>query len=119
MNKEKILASYRHEKDERLLQLHGKAFMIGLISIIILSIFFMLLSFQFQDIPTVYYTIYILIIPAIIIVYGVKGYIEKSKTYLIISFIWLIIGIPLFSTSYYSSLIYNQYERQVKFIRGC
>ena len=91
MNKEKILASYRHEKDERLLQLHGKAFMIGLISIIILSIFFMLLSFQFQDIPTVYYTIYILIISAIIIVYGVKGYIEKSKTYLIISFIWLII----------------------------
>lgn len=91
MNKEKILASYRHEKDERLLQLHGKAFMKGFISIVILSIFFMLFSFQFQDVPTVYYTTYILIIPAVIIVYGVKGYIEKSKIYLAISFLWFII----------------------------
>ena len=85
------MASYRHEKDERLLQLHWKAFMKVFISIVILSIFFMLFSFQFQDVPTVYYTTYILIIPAVIIVYGVKGYIEKSKIYLAISFLWLII----------------------------
>lgn len=93
MNKEKILAFYRHEKDERLQEFQRKALIKGFISIIILSLFLIFFSFQFQDIPTVYYTIYILIMPAIMIIYGVKGFIEKSKLYLSISFIWFIIMI--------------------------
>lgn len=104
MNKEKILAFYRHEKDERLLELQRKALIKGFISMITLSLFLIFFSFQFQDIPTVYYTIYILIMPAIMIIYGIKGFIEKSKTYLAISFIWLIIMI-IMGSRYISLLL--------------
>ena len=91
MNKEKILAFYRYEKDERLLQLHGKALRSGFIAFMILSISLIFFSLELQNIPTILYTIYILIMPTIIITYGVKAYIEKSKLSLFISLLWLLI----------------------------
>ncbi|UTY39546.1 DUF6442 family protein [Allocoprobacillus halotolerans] len=91
MNKEKVLAFYRYEKDERLLQLHGKALRSGFTAFIILSISLIFFSLELQNIPTIFYTIYILIMPTIIITYGVKAYIEKSKLSLFISLLWLLI----------------------------
>ncbi len=91
MNKEKILSIYQKEKDERLLINQRKALTKGYIATTILSIFLIFFSIELQDTPTVFYTIFILILPMASITYGMKGYIEKSRFYIVLALCWFFI----------------------------
>ena len=91
MNTKKILEIYHHEKDERIMIYQRKSLLKRYVITLVLSLFLMFFSWQFQDIPTVYYTIYILFIPMIFIIYGTRAYFTKSKMDLLTCVLWLLI----------------------------
>lgn len=59
MDKNKILDLYRHEKDERQVQCQRKALLKGMSFLVTVALTLMFFSFEFQEVPTVFYTIYI------------------------------------------------------------
>ena len=83
MDKNKILDLYRHERDERQIQCQRKALLKGMSFIMIVAFTFIFFSFEFQEIPTVYYTIYILIMPMAGLSLSMRGWYDKNKFYLL------------------------------------
>ncbi len=49
----------------------------------IVAFTFIFFSFEFQEIPTVYYTIYILIMPMAGLSLSMRGWYDKNKLYLL------------------------------------
>lgn len=91
MNKNEILKQYQNEKDEQLIWFQYKAMNKAFGASIILFICLTFFSFAFQDTTTVYDTLYILVMPMICIIYGIKAFYQKSYVYALIAGIWFII----------------------------
>lgn len=83
MDKNKILDLYRHEKDERQVQCQRKALLKGMSFLVTVALTLMFFSFEFQEVPTVFYTIYILIMPIVGLSLSMRGWDDKNKFYFI------------------------------------
>ena len=83
MDKNKILDLYRHEKDERQVQCQRKALLKGMSFLVTVALTLMFFSFEFQEVPTVFYTTYILIMPIAGLSLSMRGWYDKNKFYLI------------------------------------
>ena len=83
MDKNKILDLYRHEKDERQVQCQRKALLKGMSFLVTVALTLMFFSFEFQEVPTVFYTIYILIMPIVGLSLSMRGWYDKNKFYFI------------------------------------
>ena len=83
MDKNKILDLYRHEKDERQVQCQRKALLKGMSFLVTVALTLMFFSFEFQEVPTVFYTIYILIMSIAGLSLSMRGWYDKNKFYLI------------------------------------
>ena len=93
MDKNKILDLYRHEKDERQVQCQRKALLKGMSFLVTVALTLMFFSFEFQEVPTVFYTIYILIMPIAGLSLSMRGWYDKNKFYFICISKYLYIGL--------------------------
>lgn len=90
MNKDEILKKYHQEKDEGMIYIKNKALLRGYSFMIMIAIFFMIMSILLNGERIIFEIIYFLIMPFLFFLYGFRGFCLKQKLYIFISAIWFL-----------------------------
>lgn len=85
MNKDEILEKYHQEKDEGMIYIKNKALFRGYSFMILIALFFMIMSFLLNGEFIIVEIIYFLIIPFLFFLYGFRGFYLKQKSYLLVN----------------------------------
>ena len=90
MNQQEILNRYQKEKDEGKIFFNGKSLLKGYGLMTIVACFLMVMSFLLTGESTITDITFILIMPFLFCIYGMKAYYSKNKINILLSFLWFI-----------------------------
>ena len=90
MNHQEILNRYQKEKDEGKIFFNGKSLLKGYGLMTIVAFFLMVMSFLLTGESTITDIVFILILPFLFCIYGMKAYYSRDKIYILLTFLWFL-----------------------------